>query len=246
MKNPTITEINSLGDVDFDQEVDTDTAIASGGGIAVNGDANHAVFNTGLNTGVIAGGSVEVQDSVLGNGNFQVNDSEVGAFSARGDALNIEADNVNMGKGDLIDVDSEGDAQVVTGNGNDVTGDIDIDIDEVEGPVNLAVGHDIDQTLIEDESKNFDDSFNLDASVEDSGNTLVQDSFNQSFEQTNLLDVDVDGSFNSQVEDNDTSIWDWNSSQQSNHFEDDYGKDEIELPDLGGWDGAEEALELAE
>ena len=59
MQNVTITEITGKGDVDFDQAIDTDTVIASGGGVAVNGAVSQSAFNTGLNTGIIAGDDVE-------------------------------------------------------------------------------------------------------------------------------------------------------------------------------------------
>ena len=156
MKNVTITDIESKGDVDFDQNVDTDTVIAGAGGIAVNGDVSESVFNTGRNSGVMAGDDVDLDDSIVGNDNTQINDSDVGAFSGRGDATNVQGEKVNMGSGDLIDVDSHGDAQVVTGHFNTVTGDI--DASHSDGPINLAVGEDIAQQAQEDNSENVQDN----------------------------------------------------------------------------------------
>jgi hypothetical protein len=158
MKNVTITDITSKGDVDFDQDVDTDTVIAGAGGIAVNGPVSGSAFNTGVNTGIMAGDDVDMEDSIVGNHNTQLNDSEVGAFADHGNATNVQGENVNMGSGDLIDVDSGGDAQVVTGNFNHVMGDVDVDAAGSDGPINVAVGEDIRQQAHEDNSFTLEDN----------------------------------------------------------------------------------------
>ena len=159
MKNVTITDISGR-DVDFDQAIDTDTVIASGGGVAVNGDLSDAAVNTGYNSGILAGDDVDLDDSIVGDGNTQVNDSTVGAFAARGNATNVTGENVNMGSGDLLDVDAEGDAQVAHGNANRFTGDVTTDLQNVDGPINLAIGDENRQNALEDNSTNFEDSFN--------------------------------------------------------------------------------------
>ena len=46
MENITITEIKGE-DIWFDQDIDTDTVIASGGGVAVNGDMKDSAVKTG-------------------------------------------------------------------------------------------------------------------------------------------------------------------------------------------------------
>ena len=169
MKNVNITEINSKGDVDFDQEIDTQKVTAGAGGIAVGGDVTDSAFNTGVNTGIMAGDDVSLEDSIMGDRNTQINDSDVGAFSGRGNATNITGENVNTGSGDLIDVDADGDAQVVTGSGNEVTGDVDIDASGSSGPVNVALGDDIRQNALQDNSSTFEDndSFRSDVSVDE-------------------------------------------------------------------------------
>jgi hypothetical protein len=196
MRNVTITEISG-SDVAFDQHIDTDTVIASSGGIAVGGSVGRSAFNTGVNTGVVAGGEVALDRSVLGNGNTQLSDSTVGAFAQGGIATNVAGENVNMGSGDLIDVDAGGDAQVTNGHFNRVAGDTTVGLHGVDGPVNLAVGDGNRQTALEDNSTTVEDSFNHSTDVRGSFNTLLEDSFNTF------------------VEDNDTTSWSWSSHAES-------------------------------
>jgi len=216
MKNISLTEISGGGDVDFDQEFETDTVTAVGGGIAVNGDVDESVLNSGVNTGIMAGDDVDLDDSIVGNGNTQVNDSTVGAFSGRGNATNVQGENVNMGSGDLIDVDAQGDAQVANGHGNEFQGDTSVALAGVDGPVNLAFGDGNRQNALEDNSTNVEDSFNTDNSVEGSGNTLIDDSFNTLVEDNDTTTTTVDDSFNTVHEDNDSVSFDWQSHYEDN------------------------------
>lgn len=101
--NRVITEINARGDVDFDLDVENDTTIADDGGVAVNGNLEDSTVNTGVNTGIIAGDDVGVEDSIIGDDNLQVNDTEAEAFAVGGDATSVEADNANLGSGELVD-----------------------------------------------------------------------------------------------------------------------------------------------
>jgi hypothetical protein len=231
MADPTITEISSFGDVEFDQDIDTDTVVASSRGIAVDGDVDDSAFNSGTNTGIMAGDDVDLDDSIVGHGNTQINDSTVGAFAARGNATNAVGENVLLGSGDLVDVDSEGDAQVITGNGNDVHGDTSFDLDHVDGPINLAVGDGNHQNALEDNSTNYEDSFNTDNSMSDSFNERYEDSFNETYEDNDSSSTSIDDSFNQRYEDNDTSRWDWDSHDEtSSTYEDnDSYKAELEL-----------------
>ena len=231
MADPTITEINAWGDVDFDQDIDTETVVASSRGIAVDGDVDDSAFNSGTNTGIIAGDDVDLDDSIVGNGNTQINDSTVGAFAARGSATNAQGENVLLGSGDLVDIDAEGDAQAVTGNGNDVKGDLEANLSHVDGPVNMAFGDGNSQNAIEDNSVNYEDSFNEDYSVEDSFNTRYEDSFN-SHEQDNDTDTTTyEDSFNSHYEDNDSETWNWMSeeSYESSYQDNDTYQADLDL-----------------
>ncbi|MCC6438544.1 MAG: hypothetical protein IT196_26215 [Acidimicrobiales bacterium] len=217
--NRTITEINARGDVDFDQKIDNTTVIADHGGVAADGDIEDSAINTGRNDGIIAGDDVELENSVVGDGNTQLNDSEVGAFSGKGDATNIEGENVNAGSGDLLAVDTDGgEAQVVNGSGNDTTGDIDVDASGSEGPVNVVAGDGNDANALQDNSTTIEDSLNTDNSVEDSGNTTVDDSLNQVTEDNDTSTVQVDDSLNQTAEDNDTTTIGVDVSETDNSF----------------------------
>ena len=206
MKNVTITEISG-SDVDFDQRIDSDEVTALAGGVAINGSVSDSAINTGYNSGIMAGDDVDLSNSTVGNGNVQFNDSTVGAFAQRGSATNIEGENVNMGRGDLIDVDTDGgDAQVVNGNGNKTFGDIDVDASNSDGPANFVFGDRNSANALEDNSTNIEDSFNTDNSVEDSFNTNVEDSFNTKVEDNDTQSTTLQDSFNTDIEDNDTQL----------------------------------------
>ncbi len=222
MKNVTITEINGGDDVDFDQTIDSDEVIATGGGIAVNGDVEDSAFNTGRNSGILAGDDVDLDDSTIGNGNLEIEDSDVGAFALGGDATNIQGENVNLGSGDLLDVNTDGgDAQVVNGNGNQVFGDIDVDAEDADGPQNFVFGNGNDANALEDNSTTLEDSFNTDNSVEDSFNTSIEDSGNLLHQDNDITEVSVDDSFNETFEDNDTETFDLAASFEDNSVEED-------------------------
>ena len=197
--NVTITDITSKEDVVFEQDIDTDTVIAGAGGVAVNGNMSDSAVNTGINKGIMAGDDVDLDDSIVGDGNTQINDSDVGAFAGRGNATNIEGENVNAGSGDLLDVDSRGDAQVVTGNQNDVTGDVEFHADDVDGPVNFAVGDENRQSALEDNSLNLEDNdtFRQDLSFESHRSFSFEDNSRDDVDllidgDDNNADVDLD------------------------------------------------------
>ena len=220
MKNVTITDISG-DDVDFDQKIDSDSVTALAGGVAVNGDVDDSAINTGVNTGIMAGDDVDLDHSVVGSGNTQLNDSTVGAFAGRGDATNIQGENVNMGSGDLLDIDTDGgDAQVVNGNGNQTFGDIDVDADGA-APSNFVFGNGNDANALQDNSTTIEDSFNTDNSVEDSGNLSIDDSFNTVTEDNDTTELSIDDSGNFFSEDNDLTTFDFEQTFEDNSvFED--------------------------
>jgi hypothetical protein len=230
MKNITITELTG-SDIHFDQDIDTDTVIASSGGVAVNGDMKDSAVNTGINTGIVAGDDVTLDDSILGNNNVQVNDSDIDAFALGGDATSAHGENVNLGSGKIFDVDAGEDATIVTGNGNEVTGDVDVDVDHADGPVNVAVGDDNKQQAVEDESYTIEGSYNTDASTEDSYNTLTQSETDLRYEDNDTYESSVDDSFNSRYEDNDTTTTEleFSSEDSSSYSDNDTWHQELEL-----------------
>ena len=238
MENVTITEIKGE-DVHFDQAIDTDTVIASGGGVAVNGDMKDSAVNTGFNSGIIAGDDVSLDDSILGDGNMQVNDSQIDAFAVGGNATSARGENVNLGSGQIFDVDAGEDATIVTGHGNEVTGDVNVDVAHADGPVNVAVGDDNSQYGFEDESSTIEDSFNLDASVEDSFNTVSQETTTASYEDNDSHTQRVEDSFNTKVEDNDVTSWNQEQSwtDESSYEDNDswVAKTEMELEEIAVW-----------
>ena len=235
-----------FGWVDRDTEIDieTETVEADRGAVAVGDDLEDSAVNTGRFEGIQNGGHGDVDASfaTIGDGNVTLTGSEVGAMSfGRGDATNVVADgnvnmgsgtlndiaaeNVNLGSGKLTDVDSFGGGQTVVGNGNEVTGDVSVDMDDVEGNANLAIGDGNDQAAVQDNDFSLDasytdnsvTSYSEDNSVEDSFNTEVEDSFNTEAELTAVYeDNDV-------VEDND--VWHDASSYEYSYSETDLDAD---------------------
>ncbi len=217
--NTTFTEWNS------DIDIDEDTVEADRGAVAVGDDIDESAVNTGRFSGIQnADGDVDADGATIGDGNITLTGSDVGAMSfGRGDATNVEADNANLGRGDLndidaenanvgrgtlIDVDSQGDGQTIVGSGNEVTGDVDVDMDDVSGNANLAIGDHNEQTAVQDNDTSIDQSYTdnsthsyvEDNSVSDSFNTEYHDSFNTETELTSTYeDNDV-------FEDNDSYV----------------------------------------
>lgn len=221
MKNITITEIDGK-DVDFEQTIDSDSVTALAGGVAVNGNVEDSAVNTGRNDGIMAGDDVKLEDSILGDGNTQLNDSWIGAFAGKGDATNAQGENVNLGSGELVDVDTGfGDAQVITGNGNEVTGDVDTTIKNADGPVNVAVGDENRQYGFEDNSTNIEDSFKVDASIEDSGNEVTQVDLDVNVEDNDehTTLVKDSGNFDYKLEDIEASHETYTYEDNSSHHE---------------------------
>ncbi len=230
MDNKTITEIAG-SDIAFDQDIDTDTVIAGSGGVAVNGDVKDSAINTGINKGIMAGDDVTLDDSILGDDNLQVNDSELGAFALGGNATSASGENVNLGSGSIFDVHAHDDATIVTGNGNDVVGDVDVSVDHAAGPVNVAVGEDNRQQAIEDKSTTIEDSFNAAYSVEGSYNEATRTDTDVSYEDNDTTEYVVEGSFNLAAEDNDVMTAELQFSQEdsSSYSDNDSWHEELDI-----------------
>ncbi|MPY94390.1 MAG: hypothetical protein GEV08_15410 [Acidimicrobiia bacterium] len=211
---------------DVDIDIDEENVRADRGAVAVGDDLEDSSVNTGRFEGIqnSGNGDVDAEEAVIGDGNITLNDSEVGALAfGRGDATNVDAenanlgdgtindinaDNANVGDGTLLDVNTSGDGQTVVGSGNELVGDVDVDVDDVEGNANVAIGDDNEQVAVQDNDFSLDQSvtdnsvevLEIDNSVEDSGNLAVEDSFNLEQDLTSVVeDNDV-------FEDNDSFV----------------------------------------
>jgi len=217
--NQDITSFGGDINQDFDSNVATgDGAVAgvensqvqTGDGVQVGGDVDDSnlvngdvsnstladdISDSAVVSGSTVGGSVvgdDVEDSILGNDNQAIVDSEVGAAGfGSGDVSNTEinADNANVGDGNvLVDGDIEGNANIGDGSqvniddsivedaafgGGDVT-----DINAEDGAA-VALGGDAEgsNTDVDVEGDNF-------GNVQAAGNDATQ-VVDQSYEETN-------------------------------------------------------------
>lgn len=213
--NRVLMDIEAGDDVEVD--VDETTTTAVGGGVAAGDDIDDSSVNTGHFSGIQNSGHgfVDAEDAVIGDGNTVIEGSSVGAFAqGGGDATNVAAGLANLGSGDLTNVVSHGSGQTVVGNFNETLGDVDVDLDDVSGNANLAIGDGNQQlanqanTTVVDQSFN-DNSVNTyveDNSVEDSFNTVGSFNEDNDVELTTVVDQSIEDSFNPEdsfdVEDN--------------------------------------------
>jgi hypothetical protein len=146
-------------DLDFRPEITT----ASQGGVAAGDDIDDSSVNTGSFQGIQNSGHgfVDAEDAIIGNGNMVFENSEIGAFALGGNASNTEIDgeNVLLGGGVLNNAEVHGDGQAVAGMGNDVQGDTNVALLGVDGPVNLAIGDNNDQSALEVNETFIDQSY---------------------------------------------------------------------------------------
>ena len=159
-------EINAKGDVkNLDLDFEPTITTATQGGVAAGEDIDDSSVNTGSFQGIqnSGHGEVDAEDAIFGNGNMVFENSDIGAFALGGDATNtdIDGENVLLGGGVLNNAEVHGDGQAVAGMGNDVQGDTSVNLHNVDGPLNLAIGDGNDQSALEQ------DTFVLDQSVED-------------------------------------------------------------------------------
>ena len=135
--------------------------------MAVNGDVSESAFNTGYNTGILAGDDVDLDDSIVGNGNTQLNDIHVGAFAARGNATNADRRERQLSApATCWTWTPRAMPRSLNGNGNDFMGDVDTDLHNVDGPINLAIGDGNRQSALEDNTTTYEDSYNTDNSTD--------------------------------------------------------------------------------
>jgi hypothetical protein len=227
-----ISDIWAGWDVDID--VESEEVRADRGAVAVGDDVDDSSINTGRFEGIqnSGNGDVDADRAVFGDGNITLHDSEVGAMSfGRGDATNVDAENANLGDGTINDINAEnanvgngtliaaendGDGQLVVGSGNELTGDVDVDIDDVEGNANLAIGDGNEQAAVQDNDFLLDQSvednsvevLEVDNSVKDSFNTELDDSFNATQELTSVVEDNDIFEDNDRFTDNSTTEFD--------------------------------------
>jgi hypothetical protein len=201
--NRTITDIDAIalgGDIDFDLDVDNSSVWGQDGAVVAGDDMDENAINTGNFQGVQnASGSVDLEDSTIGNGNNVVSvDGDAGAIATgRSSATNVEAEgNALLGSGTMNTFDDVDDVQLVMGTNNRVSGDVDIDADG-DGAVNVAVGDGnrqeataVQDSYNQDNDVDIDDSYNQDNDVDTryDNDTTTSTSYDN--------DVDVDDSYN--------------------------------------------------
>lgn len=95
--------VTNVTNIDDRQVVNTNNVVHDGGqldqrivqaddgAVAAGGDIEDSAVNTGNLDGVQAGGDVNVEDSVVGDDNTAIEDSDIGAFADGGDAVSIDA-----------------------------------------------------------------------------------------------------------------------------------------------------------
>ncbi len=197
--------------------------------VAFDGD-NEGVINTGQNSGIMADGSadgavvgdgntvnnIDGRDNTIGDGNV---DSDI---DVDGDAVignnnqtvqNSDDVNAGFGSGDVVDLEDadiggggSGDTQLAFGGGSNAIQDNDTDIDN---SINDSFNDQSEEfTSVVDESTN--DSFN----VEDSGNTDVEVTVEDSFDH----EVDIDDSFD--TEDSFNEDFEQEITAEDSHVED--------------------------
>jgi hypothetical protein len=214
--------ITAFGDVnqDFDNDVVSgDEAVAAGDRSQVNtGDeavqAGGAIADSTIATGDV-GGSVtgDVYDSVVGDDNQVISDSIVGAASfGEGDATNVDAENANLGDGTIVS-DTRGDVTLNEGDG---------DLTQVEGSLlnESVVGdgsvesNDVAILAGEGSSVAFGDGAQSSAESQttlverNEGTVQVADDGTQTGLTDNSVNdsYNLDGNFNTDVEQTDNSI----------------------------------------
>jgi hypothetical protein len=237
---------------------------------AVIGDGNTSVQGSSLGSLATNGGtSFNVPgNAVFGSGS--VNEIHGDGQVAQGGSSIVDVDNqgpgnLNFGGGTLNDVTAYGNGpvavdhssanavtagpsgQAVLGNGNKLTGDVTVDMHDVSGNSNLAIGDHNDQSAEQvDASRHFTDysvrdSYNTRTETDDHSNHSINDSYNQktvsdSFNKTweSHDDHSVYDSYNrpttTTVEDSFNKTWD--SHDETHTVEDSYNRPSWDSHDI--------------
>ena len=245
--NSVNQDITAFGDVnqDFDNDVVSgDHAAAAGDGSQVNtGDgavqAGGDIYDSTVATGDVEGSVFDdATDSVIGDGNQVISDSTVGAAAfGSGDATNVEAENANLGDGVIVS-DTNGDANVNTGEGDftqidgssfdeSVVGDgsvesNDIDVTADDGS-SVAFGDGADSSAESQDVEVYDNSGTVQVADDATQTALTDNSINDSYNN--------DGSFNTDVTETDNSIDDSFDTEGSFNVDDSVEDNSVDVQD---------------
>jgi hypothetical protein len=210
--NSVVTNVNAEDGAHVDITNDNDTVTASGDGAVAGGEdsdfegvatGDGAVaagddiegnVNTGTNTGVI-GDDADIDDSIFGDGNTQVNDAEGTVVMGDGNVVATEGSQAagdDLSDDDITIDDSTLNGSNVGGSGNTAVQDNDTNISDDDVTTTVT---DIDTTVTTDIDNSVDNSIEDSFDVEDSFDTdnSVNDSFNA--EDSFTTDSSVNDSF---------------------------------------------------
>ncbi len=168
--------------------------VATGDGAVAAGDDIEGNVNTGTNTGVI-GDDADIDDSIFGDGNTQVNDAEGTVVMGDGNVVATEGSQAagdDLSDDDITIDDSTLNGSNVGGSGNTAVQDNDTNISDDDVTTTVT---DIDTTVTTDIDNSVDNSIEDSFDVEDSFDTdnSVNDSFNA--EDSFTTDSSVNDSF---------------------------------------------------
>ena len=192
--NSVVTNVNAEDGAHVDITNDNDTVTASGDGAVAGGEdsdfegvatGDGAVaagddiegnVNTGTNTGVI-GDDADIDDSIFGDGNTQVNDAEGTVVMGDGNVVATEGSQAagdDLSDDDITIDDSTLNGSNVGGSGNTAVQDNDTNISDDDVTTTVTdIDNSVDNSI--EDSFDVEDSFDTDNSVNDSFN--AEDSF---------------------------------------------------------------------
>ncbi|MFN0089576.1 MAG: hypothetical protein ACKVWR_04790 [Acidimicrobiales bacterium] len=212
--NRVLNNITADGDVRLD--VNQNAVTATGGGVAAGGNIDGSAVNTGNLQGVQnAAGQVDAKGAIVGDDNVKVDANGAKAVSVGGNATNVEAENANLGSGDLTNVESgkrgdddddDDEGQTVVGRGNETTGKVDVDARNVEGNANAAIGDKnaqrADQGNTDVEDRSVEDNSKETTTVDASNRSRTTDESDNSVTARQNTDIDKSDNSEQRAEDN--------------------------------------------
>ncbi len=181
--------------------------VATGDGAVAAGDDIDGNVNTGTNTGVI-GDDADIDDSIFGDGNTQVNDTSGTATVGDGNVVATDGSQAagrDVNDNDITIEDSDLNGSNVGGVGNTAVQDNDTiteDNDITTTVIDTDITTDINTDNSVNDSFDVEDSFNADHSINDS--FTVEDSLNADHSVNDSFTAE--DSFNTDVQVEDVEI----------------------------------------